>query len=61
MTIEKLTAEILERSKSLGLDCDQVRAEELALLIQEAYEDGAQDLAVEILMNSMQEIRESMK
>jgi hypothetical protein len=60
MNTEKLMGEIMERSKALGLDCDQLRAQELAELIQEAYEEGAQDLAIEVLMQSMQEVRASM-
>jgi hypothetical protein len=60
MNLDNLIGEIMKRTKALGLDCDQLRAQELAELIQEAYEESAQDLAIEVLMQSMQEVRASM-
>lgn len=60
MNTEKLMGEIMERSKALGINCDQQTAQELAELLQQAYEDEAQNMAIEILMHSMQEVRASM-
>jgi hypothetical protein len=60
MNVQQMTAEIMTRSKSLSLNCDQTQAEELAGLIAKAYEESARDLAVEMLIESIKELRASM-
>jgi hypothetical protein len=60
MNLDNLIGEIMKRTKELGINCDQQTAQELAEAMREAYEESAQDLAIEILMNSMQEVRASM-
>jgi hypothetical protein len=60
MNLDNLIAEIVARTKALGINCDQQTAQELAESMREAYEEAAQDLAIEILMQSTQEVRASM-
>lgn len=60
MNLDNLIGEIMNRTKALGINCDQQTAQELAELMREAYEDEAQNLAIEILMTSMKEVRASM-